>query len=294
MHNKLRMLFFKIIEKFKNRNIAIRYYLKPYVKIVKEELKKQNIDDNCPHVDKVWTMWFQEEVPEIIQVCLNTISQVYPNAIIITEKNLDSYVTVPNHIKEKFKKGIISAPHYSDYIRTLLLDQYGGLWLDASLYMLNKVPDFITKQDFFALTGLSKKSISNFFLYSAKGHYVIKTIRIFLEEYWKRENFAIDYFFYHKFFMLMTQKSDKFKKYYEKMEPWLNSQVKYLIDHPSLDYSSELWQYLKKTSFMYKLNRKNKKATSNKKGFYQYLIDLHNKSKKDIYQNSDEMINTRI
>ena len=73
---------------------------------------------------------------------------------------MQNYVNIPDYIYKKFKEGKITPPHFSDYIRCCLLDKYGGLWLDASLYMLDKVPSFITKQNFFILSHQNKKDIS--------------------------------------------------------------------------------------------------------------------------------------
>ena len=85
----LRFLLWKMITL--NNQIALKNYLGKYLYAVKSAEKElQNISVNEKNVmtDKVWTMWLQEDVPEIIQMCLDSIKRIYPETVIITEKNL--------------------------------------------------------------------------------------------------------------------------------------------------------------------------------------------------------------
>ena len=85
----LRFLLWKMITL--NNQIALKNYLGKYLYAVKSAEKElQNISVNEKNVmtDKVWTMWLQEDVREIIQMCLDSIKRIYPETVIITEKNL--------------------------------------------------------------------------------------------------------------------------------------------------------------------------------------------------------------
>ena len=33
----------------------------------------------------LWTMWLQDDPPQIVQACLNSIKRIYPNLIVITD-----------------------------------------------------------------------------------------------------------------------------------------------------------------------------------------------------------------
>jgi hypothetical protein len=50
----------------------------------------------------------------------------------ITEKNYQDYVTLPECIQRKFAEGQITITHLSDFLRFKLLYNYGGLYLDAT------------------------------------------------------------------------------------------------------------------------------------------------------------------
>ena len=46
---------------------------------------------------------------------------------------------------DKFNEGKISFPHFSDIIRTYLLKEYGGLWIDAAVYVVKSIPLYKTR-----------------------------------------------------------------------------------------------------------------------------------------------------
>ncbi len=224
----------------------------------------------------IWTMWLQEEIPEIIQVCLNSIKKFYPNAIIITYKNLSQYVDIPDYIMDKHKKGIISHPHFSDYIRLCLLDKYGGIWFDASLLMLAELPEFIKKQKFFILQNVKQSGISNFFILSEKNNFLIKTMKIFLQQYWKHENISINYFFFHHYFKLICKKNHICKEIYDGIISDCAERIKIFAHNMQEPADIDKWNYYKKTSYMYKLSRKNMEAVENKNSWYWFFCDEKN------------------
>lgn len=43
----------------------------------------------------------------------------------------------------------MSRAHYSDIIRLALLYSYGGIWLDATIYMSGPLPQYITNEEWF-------------------------------------------------------------------------------------------------------------------------------------------------
>ncbi len=273
---ELKHFKFNVLKCFLGKKLGIDIYLSKYLyiqKFAKNEfdlLPKSEINQPSNYI---WTMWLQGEIPELIQVALESIKKIYPNVILITEKNMSDYVNLPEYICQKYKDGIIEPWHFSDYIRMNLLDKYGGTWIDASCLMLQKVPDFITKQSFFILQNPTDKSISNFFLHSAKNNYLTKVMRIFLEEYWKNENVAINYFFFHIFFQILRKKSPICKEIYNRIVPYPNSIVRYFTDNMNSNYDIDAWNYLSTACFMYKLDRKNTKAVENLQSWYHFFID---------------------
>lgn len=88
-----------------------------------------------------WSMWWQgeENAPEIVKACFRSQRKYLPSDVeyvIITEKNYADYVELPDYILEKVRNGSMMLAHLSDLIRWLLLYQYGGLWIDATILVL--------------------------------------------------------------------------------------------------------------------------------------------------------------
>ena len=94
----------------------------------------------------VWCCWWQgeEQMPELVQLCHTRLKQVIPEEKaqlhLITLKNYREYVDIPEHIVEKFEKKIITMATMSDVLRFALLNQYGGYWLDATLFFTGEIP----------------------------------------------------------------------------------------------------------------------------------------------------------
>lgn len=159
------------------------------------------------------------------------------------------------------------------------MDKYGGTWLDASLLLLEKIPAFIMKQDFFILQSADKREISNFFIHSCKNNLLTKTMRIFLEEYWKYEDTAIDYFFFHHYFMYICMRNDKLKNIYQNIIPYPNHMVRYMTDNCRFNADKDCWDYLSQNCFMYKISRKQPAALQNKNSWYWFLLNKYKNNK---------------
>ena len=62
---------------------------------------------------------------------------------------MQKYADIPDYIMEKYKEGMITKTHFSDYLRTCLLLKNGGYWCDATVYMTGQIPNEITSSEFF-------------------------------------------------------------------------------------------------------------------------------------------------
>lgn len=167
-------------------------YIKKY-----DKLNKLNI-----YGKNVWILWWQgeENAPIIVKNCIQSVRKYTNNLIVITKDNYNSYVNIDNNIISKFKKGIITIQNLSDIIRMNLLSNYGGYWVDATIYLTDNVFDSIMDWSFFSPKSNHSlcKNISNgkwcgFFI---GGYDVIlyRFMRDCFNNYWKKHNIIIDYF----------------------------------------------------------------------------------------------------
>lgn len=256
-----------------------------------------NFVDNPP----IWQLWLQgeDEMPPIVRFCVNSIRKCNPdrNIILLTEKNLNDYVSLPKYVEDKYKNGILTPTHYSDIIRLYLLYSYGGTWIDATVYMSGTMPEFITNAPLFVfkdLTGCRVKkdttleefrimndvmnfgaftnSIS-FFHSSAKGSEMIgNTLRILLA-YWEKENEAIDYLLFSYILTLVIFSNQKFKEQFIKIPDTLTT-VEYGILQQCLyeSYDEKLFDIIKGMTSIHKLTYKHQEFNILKDSFLNHFL----------------------
>lgn len=188
-----------LIQLYETGNISTKKSL------AQEIEQKDDFEGKVP----VWVCWWQgeEAAPELVKVCINSIRRNIPEdkAIIrlITFNNCMDYVTFTDTVIKKFNEGKITLTHLSDMLRAELLYRYGGMWIDATYYVTDKIDETIfDKNVFYTLRyaeSLWKSDVS-------KGRWSCNLLRMspktlfarFLMEglwlYWEMNDSLIDYF----------------------------------------------------------------------------------------------------
>lgn len=263
----------KILEDKELRRLKRKYY-----KIIenREELsEKSNISD------KVWVFWYQglENAPDLIKKCVESTRKAFKDkeVVVLTKDNYKDYVQFPEYINKKFEKGIISYTHFSDLLRIELLARYGGTWCDATLFFTGEVPEYVTNSDLFVFKYIEldrndNPSIvaSNWFISAKSNNNIIVTTRDLLFEYYKRERFVKNYYFFHLFFKLVT---DKYNDEWNNV-PTFSNVNPHILQFELLDeYNQERFEQIKGISFVHKLNKVLENKEKDKKTFYDYIIE---------------------
>lgn len=90
----------------------------------------------------IWVFWGQgkEAMPDIVKAYYRQLTYFNKNVILITNDNVKNYISLPAAIYEKVNQGKITWTHFSDIVRTTLLAHYGGLWLDATVWVSGSIP----------------------------------------------------------------------------------------------------------------------------------------------------------
>lgn len=153
----------------------------------------------------IWTCWLQgiNAAPEIVKKCIESqkVQMSGWRHVIIDEQNLNNYIEFPDYILEKWKDGIISNAHFSDLIRLELLIKYGGIWMDSTVYLSNRIPSYIENSELFLFTNDNsfdtRRTMENWFIRSRSESAFLKYIRDVLLVYWKNENKCKEYFIWN-------------------------------------------------------------------------------------------------
>lgn len=112
---------------------------------------KSYVHEEVPRNDDVHYIWIYwdnpNKMPLVVKQCVDSILLKNNNSKvnIISEENVNDFVEIPPIIRKKYKQGIISKTHFSDVVRVSLLLKYGGVWVDATLYMVHSIPECIWK-----------------------------------------------------------------------------------------------------------------------------------------------------
>ena len=177
----------------------------------------------------IWTMWQQGEnqMPETVKASVKTIKEFAERSgcefHLLTDKNLEHFINIPKDITEKYKKKELSAAHYSDIIRFSILYQYGGIWMDATLFVSPYATVEMFEGEFFSLnhpplnTNKMERTIcdykwSGFFLAGQKGKKHFKHIRDLYIYYVRKYPIFIHYLMMDYFIISEYDANHEFRK----------------------------------------------------------------------------------
>lgn len=148
-----------------------------------------------PYPDKIWTCWLQglDNAPEIISRCIGSISYHHKeDLIVLTDENIPQYIDIPDYIMQKRKTGIINNTFYSDILRFMIIQKYGGIWLDGTTYLLDYIPNYMRNADLFLYRNTTALVSVGVIAAKPRNEIITKTMDILLE-YWKKESHLISY-----------------------------------------------------------------------------------------------------
>lgn len=184
----------------------------------------------------IWFMWQQgmENAPRLVKYNLAVLQKRFgkDRVKVITEKNLFDYIELPEFIKTKIEKKIISPTHFSDIVRIQLLATYGGMWVDSTLLFSGDLPEVIYNQSFFVpqtlKPGRDGKAIpvSNWLIVSKSNSDIVNRMRDLLFYYWEIYDRSVDYFIFHHLLMLVF---DEFLSEFQDMIVYDNTQPHALL-----------------------------------------------------------------
>lgn len=248
----------------------IRKYFK-FKDVYPQDLQYKNVQLEDP----IWIYWHSgmENAPDIVKACYFSIKKYADREIItLSEGNLEQYVKLPDYIKEKKNSGKISMAAYTDLIRTALLSKFGGLWIDSTVYLTNKIPPQIIEQDFFVFSntlGLIDNPVLHplWFLRAKEQNEIIEIIRNVLFAYWVKEKHVVEYLLPNIVVTEVLKEHEYAKNMY-----YLNSDYsEYFVKILGEDYDEKKFGWVKKLSDIHKLTYKLDDSIEREGSFYYFL-----------------------
>jgi hypothetical protein len=159
----------------------------------------------------IWTCWFQgrENAPALVKSCLNSWERQNPNWELrcLDATNVQRYVPLSQYID--LNKKTLTAASLSDVLRILLLHEFGGLWVDATLLCNRPLDDWLPDvmgQGFFAFAAPAPgRPLASWFLGADAHHDLVSAWCRQTIAYWSNRTASDDYFWFHHLFGDLVQ-----------------------------------------------------------------------------------------
>lgn len=260
--------------------------LSPYFSSSINIVRKKSINSHRDNHKIVWLFWWQgkEKMPLLVQKCYSSVFENKGNykVILITKDNIRNYATLPEFIYLKVQNGQITLTHFSDILRFNLLSNYGGLWLDSTIFVTESL-DNIKINQLVTFSGYGSNNAFNialgrwtgFAIGGRAGEELFDFMNNFFVDYWKRNEklqdyFLIDYALNYAWENNLSdfQECSKRNKFAQpnlfRLEPFLNK--------PYLDSTANR---LKSNTFIFKLSNRKRINKSNPSNFFNNLERLY-------------------
>lgn len=230
---------------------------------VLDEFDRNYID--CPHElsNKIWICWFQgmENAPELVQRCYQSVVENNPDkeVVVITQENINDYVTFPEYIVNKWQEGIITHTHMTDLLRLELLINRGGMWLDATVLCTGKAPDYFFNSDLFFFQSLKPgrdghaNYISSWLIEAKTNNRILLAARELCYEYWKTNDMMWDYFLLHDFMSIVLE---RYEDDWKKIIPRDNATPHILLLRLFDEFDADVWLAVRQQTPFHKLSYK--------------------------------------
>lgn len=289
--NKICMFNSKVIRKLRAPISFQRNFNTYRHNRIKKELKKYfvNIDykKDLPTKENnriIWVFWAQgyNAMPELVSNCIKTIKKNKGDAkfIFLTSENFDEYAMLPESIINKFRNGMISPMYFSDALRFNLLRNYGGLWMDATDFVIDELPDkyfsslctvsgIPDNEHFFIAEGRWHTALFG----GVKNHPLFQFMDNFFASYWDENDASADYFMTdYALEYAYRNNIGNFREYIDSNKKKLSPHFVDLQPHLNDKYNKIQWEKIKANTTVFKLTYK-KNLEKGTGTFYDFLIE---------------------
>lgn len=270
-----RLTFYYIVyPRFGGRKAIFRRHeeIKRYIKLNFASVLNKYKDAVYPESQSfdnrmIWVCWLQGEanMPEIVRACYKS---VRANAdgrevVLITSDNVEKYISIPKFIKDKVNNGKMSRTHLADYIRISLLKNYGGLWIDATVLVTDKInidcklPFFSIKQKPDSIHFVSQYRWAVWILGCSPqiGKILFDCLENLFKAYLNKHSLFIDFFLFDYFLAVMYDEIPLVKQIVDNC-PYNNPNAYELGNLLNKEFNEDAFVQLKENNTFHKLSWK--------------------------------------
>ena len=244
--------------------ILTGYFARKYLPAIKN-LEQKKISIETPEI--IWQFWDNpagQTTPEIVKTSLESVEKFKGNfeRKVLNNSTIENYSDLPGYVLDRLKSGQMSYAHFADLLRLNLLKNHGGIWMDATLYMTNFVPNDVIDQDFFVfltgqLTHFPYSFMQNCFIRAKKGSFLCEAWYRICVEFWKDKTKKLDYFQHQLMFKSLILNHAAAMNLFNKMPQKSDDEIHQLVgDNLFKKFDGNEWEKIKKMSFFQKTTYK--------------------------------------
>ena len=286
------LLNYHVVGRWRGSRYKQRVILNYITKKCINPLPRQNLqtfqEDNSPFepdVQPIWVCWWQgeEQMPKIVKACYHSLLQ-HRNGhpvVLLSKENYQDYVSLPTHIEKLHSKGVITMTHLSDILRIALLSKYGGLWMDATLFLTGDLPAvfprfFTLKQQCKDESYVSDYRWSGYCIGGSVDNCLFKSVYDACVSYWDSHDRLIDYYFLDYIIAALYNSNEFFREIIDSV-PYSNPDVHYILFRMNEPYDAEAFERICRETYIHKLSWKGQMCEKTKDTdsmtYYGYVIN---------------------
>ena len=274
----------KLINIIKHKIIA-NYLKTKYAAFVSERRNNTNIPPQGDIPKQIWISWWNgiDMMPPLVSACYQSTLR-YSNGYkvnLVTKYNYKDYITIPDCIIKKIENESLSLTHFSEIIRTALLYNHGGLWLDATWLITSPIEiqdlPFFTIRTFYN----SPRNIANGrwqcnIIGSVQKYHLFGFLFDFLVNYWSSHKYLLTYHLFDYAINLAYESFPSVKKSFDIIKPMNKND--FIVNNLKNGFDLPSYENAVKDTIFHKLSYKRVGSDTlpgNKLTYYGYILNMY-------------------
>lgn len=207
---------------------------------------------------RVYTFWDSplDQAPPLVRACIARMRELHPALQVLDGRTARELVEIPDAVAAVLEKD--HPAHFSDFVRVSVLDQHGGIWVDATCWAPAPLPAAVAP----LLTAgalyprWTRHQIGNWFIAAVSGTPLLRLQRLALAAWWTEVGEIPDYFLFHRVFEVLTDLVPEFHGQWHAVPP-LSSAASHLLQLTMLQpWTPEAVRLAARASIVQKLSYK--------------------------------------
>ena len=274
-----------IFNKKKRKIIKARWAKKHVRKYVEEAIKNLDINslqnEICHDSKIIWQYWHQgeENAPLLIKKCFESVKKFHPDyeVKVLSFDTISDYVKLPSKYYDLLEQKKIPIAIFSDVLRLYLLRQYGGIWIDSTIYLTDNLGEDILNSDFMVMqkdvkTDAAENIMSCFFIRSKSNAVLLELIKNSIENYWRDNDYLVNYFIFEHIATLIAFSNNDLQKLWDKM-PYYSAENAGILQTKLFDnFDENEFKEIKNLTNIHKLTYKKSFENVGDDSFYNFIV----------------------